>query len=214
MSSLCYSQTDLSVNFGVSPWHFVDQFDDLSNPISLGFSGGINVEQILFKRSVGIMTGVEYMHAKPGTKYTDLSDKENFLAEVYEMEVNQNFIGVKHHEFTVPLHFVFYHNGLRTGIGASYSHYFFENSSKLTKYRIYNDYGLTAFTGARLSKRLIFSIGYYYGLKNIIQLNANPSVHDVEKNLNAKMQQIKIHLSFSMFNNMTDSQYFITHTTN
>lgn len=211
MSSLSYSQTDLSFKLGVSPWHFADQFDDLSNPISLGYSGGINVERILSKNSVGIMTGIEYMYAKPGTKYTDLSDQENFLAVVYEREVNQHFVGVTHHEFTVPLQFIFYHNGLRTGIGASYSRYFFENSSGLTKYRVFNDYGLNVFTGARLSNRLIFSIGYYYGLKNIIQLNALPSDYVEEKALNAKMQQIRINLSISLFNTIKESQYFITY---
>jgi hypothetical protein len=204
------AQFGLSLKAGVSPWHFTDKFDDLSNPISLGYSTGFNVEQILFKSSVGLVSGIEYLYAPPGVKYTDLSDQENILAVIYEREMNQHFVQVTHHEFSIPLQLVFYHNGLRTGVGASYSRYFFEKSGSQGEFNIYDDYGITAFTGARLSKRFIFSIGYYYGLKDIINLNAVPANTEMGGKLQANMQQIRIHLAISLFNNFRDSKYFIS----
>lgn len=205
-----YSQTGISLKLGASPWHFVDQFDDLSSPISLGYSGGLNVEQILFNSNVGISSGIEYLYAKPGVKYVDLSDQENALAVIYEKGMNDKFINVVHHEVTVPLLFVFYNNGFRTGIGASISRYYFENTSQSPKFNIFNDYGLTANLGARLSKRLIFSIGYYYGLKKVVNLSALVDQNSGGAPLVANMQQLKISLGFSLFNNYSNPKYFIT----
>ncbi|MBN2805300.1 MAG: hypothetical protein JXR22_01460 [Prolixibacteraceae bacterium] len=205
-----HAQFGLNFKAGVAPWHFSDQFNDLSNPISLGYSAGLNVEQVLFRSSVGLVSGLEYLYSPPGIKYTDMSDQENILAVIYESEVNQHFIQVSHHEFSIPLQLVFYHNGLRTGIGASYSRYFFEKSDRPGEFNSYDDYGLVACTGARLTKRLIFSVGYYYGLKDIIDLNAVPANADEAGKLQANMQQFRIHLAFSLFNNLRDSKYFIS----
>lgn len=204
------AQFGLNIKAGVAPWHFTDQFTDLSNPISMGYSAGINVEQVLFKSSVGLSSGLEYFYAPPGIQYTDLSDQQNLLAVIYEREVNEHFVKVQHHEFSIPLMVVFYHNGLRTGVGASYSRYYFEQSNKPGNYNIYDDYGLTACTGARLSRRIIFSIGYYYGLKDVINLNAIPSNTDQGAKLQANMQQIRIHLGISLFNNFKEQKYFVT----
>ncbi|MFA9389097.1 MAG: hypothetical protein ACERKD_04790 [Prolixibacteraceae bacterium] len=208
LASHSFSQTGLSLKFGATAWRFTHNFEDISTPMSLAYSGGLNLEQVLFNSSVGVMTGVDYLYAKPGLKYTDLSGQKNLLAVIYEKELNERYVQIVHHEITVPFMFVFYHNGLRTGVGASYSWYLFDNKMNGDGFEQLNDYGLVACTGARLSKRMIFSIGYYYGLKNVIGLSALPEMGD-EALLSGNVQQLKVHLAISLFNNLKDSKYFI-----
>ena len=206
LASQSYSQVGVSLKLGASPWHFTDHFDDLSNPISLAYSGGIDVEKVLGNSFVGVMTGIHYSYSPPGTHYTDLTDQQNPVAMLYEEVVNKRYIEVVHHELTVPFMFVFYHNGLRTGLGASYSRYRFNNALSLNGPETLYDYGLRACTGTRLSKRMIFTIGYYYGLKDMILLNTIPESPPYKAN----MQQLNVCLAISLFNSFNDQKYFVT----
>lgn len=208
-SVLLFSQTGVSLKFGTSPWHLVHQFKDLSSPISLSYSGGLNVEHVLFN-SVGIATGIDYAYAKPGTKYVDLSDQQNLMAVLFEEQINQRYIEVVHHEISVPFLFVFYHNGFRTGIGASYHKYLFDNNLSGDKYERLSDYGLNFCTGARLSKRIILSMGYYYGLNKMLDLNAVSESGAETANLSGNMQQLQVHLAISLFNNFNDAKFFLS----
>ena len=205
LTTQTFAQTGVSLKLGVTPWHFVHDFDDLSSPMSLEYSGGINVEQVLFNSSVGVMTGIGYAYSPPGMKYKDLTDQQNPVAVIYEEEINKKYIQVTHHEVTIPLLFVFYNNGFRTGIGGYYSQYFFANNLNDNKYEQLSDYGLKACTGARISKRVIFTIGYYYGLKQSLQISRIPQ----RSPLSGNMQKLEVHLAISLFNNLNDSKYFL-----
>lgn len=205
-----FSQIGINLKLGASPWHLVDNIDQLSNPISLAYTGGINIETVFPNSSIGFLSGVDYTYSQPGTNYVDLSDQENILAMIYEDQINKHYIGVTHHEISVPVMMVFYHNGLRSGIGASYSKYFFEDVEIKGTYNTLNDFGLVAMTGARLSKRMILAFGYYYGLKKVVELS--PSGLEGVDNpiaLKANMQQIRVQLCISLFNNLKDSRYFL-----
>lgn len=210
LATQCYSQTGVSFSLGVGAWHFVDKFDDLSNPVSLEYTGGINVEKVLGKSSVGVMTGLHYAYSPPGTKYTDLTDQQNELAVIFEQEINERYINVVHHELCLPLMLIFYHNGLRTGVGASVRQYMFDNKMNGNSFERFTDYGLNACTGARLSKRVIFTIGYYYGLKKVINLSATPVAGVETASIKSNMQQLQVHLSISLFNNFDNQKYFVT----
>lgn len=209
LASHCYSQTGVSFSLGAAPWHFVDKFDDLSNPMSLSYTGGINVERVLKNSSVGVMAGLHYAYSPPGTHYADLTDQQNTLAVIFEKEVNERYIDVVHHEICLPVMFIIYHNGLRTGIGASARQYFFNNNLNGNSFERINDFGLNACTGARLSKRVIFSIGYYYGLKKVLDLSAAPEPNAATTSIKGNMQQLQVHLSISLFNNFDNQKYFV-----
>lgn len=204
-ASQCFSQTGLNLKLGASAWHFVSEFEDLSNPMSLAYSGGLNLEQVLVRSRVGIMTGLEYQYANSGTNYIDLSDQKNLAAVIYQKKFNERYINVAHHEISIPFMFVFYHNGFRSGAGASYTRYLFNNQVNENGPEQLNGYGLNFCTGARLSKRILFSIGYYYGLNKVINVQFIPERDPFQAN----MQQITFHIAYSLFNNFEQDKYFI-----
>ncbi|MDA3927961.1 MAG: hypothetical protein PF541_03325 [Prolixibacteraceae bacterium] len=208
-TSFGYSQTGINLHLGTSPWHIVHNFDDISRPMSLAYSGGLQFEQSLASNGFGIVTGIEYTYSQPGTSYADLTDKLNLLAVVYEEKINKDFINSMHHELTVPVMFVFYHGGLRTSIGASYSRYFFEEKGSPRIYRGVDDFGLRAMTGARISKRIIFSFGYYYGLNQILAYHAPVSDDFIGVPIKGNMQQFKICIGISLFNKMDNDIYYL-----
>lgn len=210
IGSVVYSQVAVDLKLGVSPWRLSHNFDDLSSPVSLGYSGGLNVEYILGGSSVGFLTGIDYLYSQPGTEYIELSDLGNPLAVIYAEKLNRSYIEIDRHEISLPLVATFYHNGLRSGIGGVFSLYLCEDNSKVLGYRSLADYGLTAFTGSRISKRLTLSIGYYYGLNKVLNIDASSEVPDGGQALLGNMQQLKIHLGISLFNNIDNSDYFLS----
>jgi len=202
-----FSQVGIHLKSGVSPWHITHNINELSSPISLGVIGGLNFEFILKNTPVGIVTGLDYLNTKGGTAYVDLSDQASLDAMVYAEVINEKYINVPHQEFSIPLMMVFYHNGFRTGIGAQYNRYVFENGINQEIANGLVDYGIIATTGARISKRFILSFGYYYGLSTVFNTDASLEANENIVEFNGRMQQFKIQLCISIFNNIKDSRY-------
>jgi hypothetical protein len=206
-----FSQSDLQVSFGTSSWRFAHQFNDLSSPFQLSYWGGLNYERVIQNSSVALFTGINYRYSPPGTAIVDLTDEENLLAVIYEKEINENFVEVVHHEIAVPLQMVFYHNGFRTAFGAEYKRYWFPYSTSSIVEKGYNDIGLRVLTGARFSKRISFSIGYYYGLRNVIELRAIPNNGSAGAVFSSKVQQLDVQFNISLFKGMDGERYYLSY---
>lgn len=164
-----FAQTDIGIKLGASPWNINHDNKLISKPVSVASNGALLFEQVLFKRPVALLTGFEYTYAPQGNEYIDLSDKQDIVAGIVTDQFNSRYLKVVHHEISVPLMFVFYHKPLRTGIGIELNHYYFPK--KVTgNFSQFNDYGLKLFTGARFSRTVSFSIGYFYGLKDVFAI--------------------------------------------
>jgi len=205
-----FSQTDISIKIGATPWHINHDFDDLTKPYSLSYTTGLNIEQAIPNSGIAFQTGIEYTYSQPGTNYIDRTDNENLLAVLYQQSINERYINRTHHEFVVPLMFVLYANDMRIGLGGSYRRYQFGDFDFSGILNAEEDYGLNASVGARFSKRVAFSIGYYYGLKPFVNLTVLPDSGVEGPQLNGTMQQISVSLSFSLFNKLTHNRYYLS----
>ena len=204
------AQCDFSLKLEASPWQIMHNFEDLSQPFSLGYTTGLNFEKVIAKSSVAVLTGIEYSYAPQGNGYVDLTDEQNLLAVIYEQELNDRYIAHPHHQLSFPIMLLFYLNELRLGVGAAYSRYIFGDFNLTATDKQYADYGLRIQAGARLSKRVSFSIGYYYGLSEIVSLSAFPVSGEEGASLSGNMQQFSIGISFSILNSLTDQRYYLS----
>jgi hypothetical protein len=210
---LCYTfafaQTDVGLTMGISPWNITHKNLSVSKPISLSYSGGLTLEQILFESQIGFLTGIEYSYCPKGVSYLDLTDQQDIWAGVVASKLNERYIDVAHHELAVPIMMVFYYNAIRSGLGVEFNKYYFPDARQNNKLVGYNDWGLRCFTGTRFSKFVALKIGYYYGLNKVFQFNYTPGSGKATY-FTGTMQQLEVSLTFSLFNNMgKDSGYMI-----
>ena len=204
------AQSDFNLKLEASAWKINHNFEDLSNPFSLAYTTGLNFEQVIAKSKFAVLTGVEYTYAPKGNHYVDLSDEQNLLAVIYDQEFNKRFIALVHHRLSVPLLLICYVSDFRLGIGASYSRYIFGEFNQHNTDQQFSDYGLRAQFGARLSKHIMFSVGYYYGLNRFANLSVFPSSEVDIPSISGNMQQISIGIRYSIRNTMSDQKYYLS----
>lgn len=209
--SFCQAQVGVDMNFGVAPWRIAHNMEDLSSSVSLGYAGSLTIESFMQDSDAALLTGIEYFLAEPSDNYADLSNEENLMAVAFANTLKQQYFAFNRHEITIPLMYVFYHNNLRSGFGVSYTMMYFEDYSRPILKRVINDFGVRAFTGARLSKRMLFTINYYYGVNKIVVMHANETGFEGnEFNLTGHMHQVKVTLGISLFNNFDGSRCFLS----
>lgn len=202
-----FSQSDLYLKLEVNTWQYKHDYKNLSNPYSLAYTSGLNFEKVINKSLFAIYSGIDYTYSPKGVNYIDLTDKQDPFAIIFEEVLKERFIGIPHHEFKVPFMFIFYLNEIRTGIGVSYSKIFYGKQSFTNISNQYTDYGLNATIGARLSRFITFSMGYYYGLNNVVKITAS----EIEKvELHGKIQRLNFCLSFSIFNSIKEDRYYLS----
>lgn len=201
-----YSQLGIHIKAGASPWHITHNIEKLSSPISLGYTGGLNVEYAFPYTSLGLLSGLDYTYALPGNEYIDASDRESIAAAVYADLVNRQYVDVTRQEFSVPLVLLFYNGGIRTGLGVQYSRYLFDNGTNNSFSTSLHDYGAVAMAGARISKRIVLSLSYYYGLNQPFYGTGETEWGEQLPDYKGRMQHFRVFLCLSLFNNMDDNR--------
>lgn len=203
-----YAKFDVCVKTGVAPWQYMHEYDGLSKPISLSFSGALHAEYVFGESPLALMGGVEYNFAGPGTRYIDLTDREDSDAMLFDRLINEYFVGRERHTIAFPLMLQLYTGNIRLGAGVSWNTYYYDEIGAVQDR--WQDFGYRGALGLRLSKRIAFEVSYYYGMEKFIEL---PTAYIEPLNsttkLSANVQFFQIMLALSLFNNISGDRYYM-----